>query len=33
METVHWIGLHIQCSVSGVVNLLSGRVFAENQKH
>jgi len=32
METIHWIGLHIQCFISGVGKLLSGRVFYRKPK-
>ena len=32
MGTVHWIGIHIQCSISGV-GKLDSRVFCRNQKH
>jgi len=33
METVHWIGLHIQCSISGVSKLVKWQSFLQETKN
>jgi len=33
METVHWIGLHIQCSISGVGKLAKWQSFLQKTKN
>jgi len=33
METVHWIGLHIQCFISGVGKLVKWQSFLQKTKN
>jgi len=33
METVHWTGLHIQCSISGVGKLVKRQSFLQKTKN
>jgi len=33
MEIVHWIGLHIQCSISGMGKLVRRQNFLQKTKH
>jgi len=33
MRTVHWIGLHIQCSLSGVGKLVKWQSFLQKNKN